>query len=71
MPNPQENSHSTIRLQGAYEYGSVATLRCHIGYQRVSRRRLDGMGLKHDRVIAVVGDSFRGLLASHTSSEIP
>lgn len=33
-------------FRGAYEYGSVATLRCHIGYQRVTWRVILGNGFR-------------------------
>ena len=40
-------------FRGAYEYGSVATLRCHIGYQRVTWRVILGNGFRWRRCLLV------------------
>lgn len=40
-------------FRGAYEYGSVATLRCHIGYQRVTWRVILGDGFRRRRCLLV------------------
>ena len=56
-----------LKPRGAYEYGSVATLRCHIGYQRVTWRVILGDGFRRRRCLLVHMNS----PLNETSQKIP